>query len=284
MDKPAHSASLDRQLLLGNEAIARGAFEAGVKVISSYPGTPSTEITITAAKYPRIYTEWATNEKVGLEVAYGASLGGGRAMSCMKHVGLNVAADPLFTASYTGVNGGLVIVVADDPGMHSSQNEQDSRHYARAAKLMMFEPADSQECLDLTRQAFALSEHYDMPVMLRLTTRISHSRTPVTSRKTTRANQTPLRQRRDEVRHDAGHGDQAPRRGREPPEPAAKGRRCRSGARLPSRLPENLTKLGILTSGMAYQYVREALPDASISSWAGLSTADHADSRVCSFC
>ncbi|NLB45246.1 MAG: indolepyruvate ferredoxin oxidoreductase subunit alpha, partial [Clostridiaceae bacterium] len=130
-----------KDILLGNEAVAAGAYAAGVKVVSSYPGTPSTEITEAAARYDRIWCEWAPNEKVALEVAIGASLAGARAMTCMKHVGLNVAADPLFTSSYTGVNGGLVIVVADDPGMHSSQNEQDSRHYARAAKLPLFEPA-----------------------------------------------------------------------------------------------------------------------------------------------
>ncbi|MDD3931415.1 MAG: thiamine pyrophosphate-binding protein, partial [Eubacteriales bacterium] len=158
-----------KQILLGNEAIAAGAHAAGVKVISSYPGTPSTEITEAASQYEQIACEWAPNEKVGLEVAVGASLAGARAMSCMKHVGLNVAADPLFTSSYTGVNGGLVVVVADDPGMHSSQNEQDSRQYARAAKLPMFEPADSQECQDMTRAAFELSEQFDTPVLVRLT-------------------------------------------------------------------------------------------------------------------
>ena len=134
-----------KKLMLGNEAIARGFYEAGCKVVSSYPGTPSTEITEYAAKYDEVYCEWAPNEKVGLEVAFGASLAGARSACCMKHVGLNVAADPLFTMSYTGVNGGLVICVADDPGMHSSQNEQDSRHYAEAAKLPMIEPADSKE-------------------------------------------------------------------------------------------------------------------------------------------
>ena len=153
-----------KEILLGNEAIARGAYEAGVKVVSSYPGTPSTEITQAVSQYERVYSEWAPNEKVGLEVAIGASLAGARAMSCMKHVGLNVAADPLFTVSYTGVSGGLAIVVADDPGMHSSQNEQDSRNYARAAKLPMLEPSDSQECLDFTRRAFDLSEQYDTQI------------------------------------------------------------------------------------------------------------------------
>ena len=142
-----------KTLMLGNEALARGAYEAGVAVVSSYPGTPSTEITEYASDYPEIYVEWAPNEKVAVETACGASLGGVRALSCMKHVGLNVAADPLYTASYTGVNGGLVIVVADDPGMHSSQNEQDSRNHARGAQLPMLEPADSQEAVDFIKAA-----------------------------------------------------------------------------------------------------------------------------------
>ncbi len=168
-----------KKLMLGNEAVARGLFEAGCRVVSSYPGTPSTEITEYAAKYDEIYCEWAPNEKVGLEVAFGASLAGARAACCMKHVGLNVAADPLFTISYTGVRGGLVICVADDPGMHSSQNEQDSRHYAEAAKLPMLEPADSAEAKEFTKLAFELSEEYDTPVLLRMCTRISHSQSAV---------------------------------------------------------------------------------------------------------
>ncbi|GHV06831.1 indolepyruvate oxidoreductase subunit IorA [Clostridia bacterium] len=161
-------------LLLGNEAVARGLYEAGCAFVSSYPGTPSTEITEFAAR--ELYAEWAPNEKVALEAAFGASMSGARAFSGMKHVGLNVAADPLFTAAYTGVNGGLVVAVADDPGMHSSQNEQDSRHYAEAAKLPMLEPSDSEECLTFTKLAFELSERFDTPVLLRLTTRVSHSR------------------------------------------------------------------------------------------------------------
>ena len=171
-----------KELFLGNEAVARGLYEASCTVGSSYPGTPSTEVTEYAATYAEINCEWAPNEKVALEVACGASIAGARAFSGMKHVGLNVAADPLFTASYTGVNGGLVVIVADDPGMHSSQNEQDSRHYARAAKIMMLEPADSEECLQFTKLAFALSERFDTPVFLRLTTRIAHSRSLVTLR------------------------------------------------------------------------------------------------------
>ena len=168
-----------KKLMLGNEAVARGLLEAGCSVVSSYPGTPSTEITEYAAKYDEIYCEWAPNEKVACEVAFGASLAGARSACCMKHVGLNVAADPLFTMSYTGVNGGLVICVADDPGMHSSQNEQDSRHYAMAAKLPMLEPADSAEAKEFAKKAFELSEKYDTPVLLRMCTRIAHSQCAV---------------------------------------------------------------------------------------------------------
>ncbi len=165
-----------KKLLLGNEAVARGLYEAGCNVISSYPGTPSTEITEYAATYDEMYSEWAPNEKVACEVAVGAAIAGARSFCAMKHVGLNVAADPLFTASYTGINGGMVLAVADDPGMPSSQNEQDSRHYARASKVMMLEPADSKECLEYTKKAFELSEKFDTPVILRLTTRVAHSR------------------------------------------------------------------------------------------------------------
>lgn len=168
-----------KKLLLGNAAVARGAYEAGVKVVSSYPGTPSTEITESIVEYKDVYVEWAPNEKVAAEVAIGASIAGGRAMSCMKHVGLNVMADPVFTVSYIGANGGLVFCVADDPGMHSSQNEQDSRHYAEAAKIMMLEPSDSSECKEFTKKAFSLSEEYDTPVFIRLSTRVSHSQSLV---------------------------------------------------------------------------------------------------------
>lgn len=164
-----------KKLMLGNEAVARGLYEAGVKVVSSYPGTPSTEITEYAAKYDEIYCEWAPNEKVAAEVAFGASLRGVRSACAMKHVGLNVAADPLFTLSYTGVNGGLVLFVADDPAMHSSQNEQDSRHYAIAAKVPMIEPSDSAEAKEYVKQAFELSEEFDTPVIVRMCTRIAHS-------------------------------------------------------------------------------------------------------------
>ena len=165
-----------KKLLLGNEAVARGLYEAGCNVVSSYPGTPSTEITEYAATYDAMYSEWAPNEKVACEVAIGAAIAGARSFCAMKHVGLNVAADPLFTVSYTGINGGMVLAVADDPGMPSSQNEQDSRHYAEASKVMMLEPADSKECLEYTKKAFELSEKFDTPVILRLTTRVAHSR------------------------------------------------------------------------------------------------------------
>ncbi|MBO4342422.1 MAG: indolepyruvate ferredoxin oxidoreductase subunit alpha [Clostridia bacterium] len=168
-----------KSLMLGNEAFARGLYEAGCKFVSSYPGTPSTEITEFAAKYPEIYAEWAPNEKVAMESAFGACLSGNRSFCGMKHVGLNVAADPLFTISYTGVNAGMIIAVADDPGMHSSQNEQDSRHYAIASKLPMLEPADSEEVLEYTKLAYSLSEEYDCPVIMKMCTRIAHSQSPV---------------------------------------------------------------------------------------------------------
>jgi indolepyruvate ferredoxin oxidoreductase alpha subunit len=168
-----------KNLMLGNEAVARGLFEAGCSFVSSYPGTPSTEITEAAAKYKEIYAEWAPNEKVALEAAFGASLAGKRSFCGMKHVGLNVAADPLFTIAYTGVNAGLVIGVADDPGMHSSQNEQDSRHYAKASKVPMLEPSDSAEAIDFTKLAFDLSESFDTPVLLKMCTRVSHSQSVV---------------------------------------------------------------------------------------------------------
>ncbi len=168
-----------KKLMLGNEAFARGLYEAGCKIASSYPGTPSTEITEFVAKYDEVYAEWAPNEKVAVETAIGASIAGARSFSAMKHVGLNVAADPLYTISYSGVNGGLVIAVADDPGMHSSQNEQDSRHHAIASKVMMIEPSNSSECKEFAKTAFELSEKFDTPVIVRLSTRVSHSQSIV---------------------------------------------------------------------------------------------------------
>ena len=168
-----------KQLMLGNEAVARGLYEAGCAFVSSYPGTPSTEITEAIAKYQEVYAEWAPNEKVAMESAFGASVAGRRSFCGMKHVGLNVAADPLFTISYTGINAGMVIGVADDAGMHSSQNEQDSRHYAMAAKIPMLEPADSAEALAFAKLAYELSEKFDTPVLLKMCTRVSHSQSVV---------------------------------------------------------------------------------------------------------
>lgn len=168
-----------KQLMIGNAAVARGLYEAGCGVASSYPGTPSTEITEEAAKYDEIYCEWAPNEKVALEVAFGAAVAGKRSFCGMKHVGLNVAADPLFTISYTGINAGMIIGVADDAGMHSSQNEQDSRHYAIAAKVPMLEPSDSAEALAFTKIAYEISEKYDTPVFMKMCTRVAHSQSLV---------------------------------------------------------------------------------------------------------
>ncbi|MBR1669844.1 MAG: indolepyruvate ferredoxin oxidoreductase subunit alpha [Butyrivibrio sp.] len=173
------TASKEKQLMLGNKAVARGLYEAGVCFISSYPGTPSTEVTEEAAKYDEIYCEWAPNEKVAMESAFGASLAGRRSFCAQKHVGLNVAADPLYTMSYTGVNAGMVIVVADDAGMHSSQNEQDSRHHAIASKVPMLEPSDSSEALEFTKKAFEISEEFDTPVLLKMCTRVAHSQSLV---------------------------------------------------------------------------------------------------------
>ena len=243
------------KLMLGNEAVARGLYEAGVKVVSSYPGTPSTEITENAAKYDEIECEWAPNEKVSAEVAAGASFAGVRSFCGMKHVGLNVAADPFFTMSYIGVNGGMVLGVADDPGMHSSQNEQDSRHYAQAAKVPMLEPADSAECKAFTKLAYDLSEQFDTPVVLRLTTRIAHSRSIV---------QTDTRKERPPVPYKKNPAKNVML-------PAfAKGRHAFVEERI-KKLTEyaetselncveyNSTKIGVITSGICYQYAKEAL-------------------------
>ena len=247
----------DKTLLLGNAAVARGLYEAGCRFVSSYPGTPSTEITEEAALYDEIYAEWAPNEKVALEAAFGASLSGVRSFAGMKHVGLNVAADPLFTMAYTGVNGGLVAVVADDMGMHSSQNEQDSRHYAAAAKVPMLEPSDSAECLAFAKAAYEISEQFDTPVLLRLSTRVSHSRSLVA----------------------LGERAEPPRRAYEKnPQkyvmmPAnARGRhvfvekRTAALAEFAETTPLNQVirgseKLGIIASGIAFCYAREAFGD-----------------------
>ena len=167
--------NVEKKIMLGNEAIARGAWEAGVKVSAAYPGTPSTEISENIVKYDGVYAEWSPNEKVAMEVAIGASISGVRALASMKMVGVNVASDPLYTVSYIGVNGGLVLVAADDPGLYSSQNEQDSRCVARVAQVPVLEPSDSQEAKDFTKLAFELSEKYDTPIMIRTTTRLAHS-------------------------------------------------------------------------------------------------------------
>lgn len=249
-----------KKILLGNEAVARGAYEAGVKVISSYPGTPSTEITESAAKYGSLHCEWAVNEKVGMEVAIGASIAGARAMTCMKHVGLNVAADPLFTASYIGVGGGLVVVAADDPGMHSSQNEQDSRHYARAAKLPMLEPSDSQECKDYVRAAFELSEAYDTPVMIRLTTRVAHSRSLVEEGDVLPPPHKPYA--KDMAKNVMMPAMAVARHAIVEKRQAAMA--ADSGRIGLHQVRKGASDFGIVTSGVAYQYVCEALPDASV--------------------
>jgi indolepyruvate ferredoxin oxidoreductase, alpha subunit len=253
--------ALMKEILLGNEAIARGAYESGVKVCSSYPGTPSTEITETVARmFPSIYSEWASNEKVGFEVALGASFAGARAMTCMKHVGLNVAADPLFTSVYTGVRAGLVFVVADDPGMHSSQNEQDSRNYARAAKFPMLEPSDSQECKDFVKIAFELSERFDTPVGVRLTTRVAHSRAPVTICDPVRIEQKPyLKDMQKYVMMPA----MAIKR-----HPVVEQRMVRfsslSAKDLLYQYDPGHNEVGIITTGICYQYVKEACPETSV--------------------
>lgn len=249
-----------KKLMLGNEAVARGAYEAGVWVVSSYPGTPSTEITEFCAAYPEIDCEWAPNEKVAVETAFGAAMTGARAMSCMKHVGVNVAADPLYTAAYTGVNAGLVIVAADDPYMHSSQNEQDSRMIARAAHIPMLEPADSQECHDYIQRAFELSERYDTPVFLRLTTRLAHQRSPVEIGE--RA-ELPVREyKKDFMKYVMMPGMA---RKRHLVVEAREQRMEDEAACLGlNRVEMRGTALGVVCAGVVYQYVREALPEASI--------------------
>ena len=250
-----------KAILSGNEAIARGAYEAGCLVASAYPGTPSTEILENLVRQGQIDASWAPNEKVALEVAIGASWGGARSMACMKHVGVNVAADPLMTLSYTGVRGGLVLVVADDPEMHSSQNEQDSRHYARFAKVPMLEPADSEECRAFTRLAFELSERFDTPVMLRSCTRISHGKSIVTLGERIDSLPAPALEKNPaklvmlpsnaRLRHPAveeriaalaGYGD----------------------TWKINRAEYRSTRTGVICAGVIYPYVREVLPEASV--------------------
>jgi indolepyruvate ferredoxin oxidoreductase alpha subunit len=251
-------------LLSGNEAIAEGALEAGAHFASAYPGTPSTEILETLSRRGGIRSEWAPNEKVAYEAAYGASLGGARALVSMKHVGVNVAADPLFSSSYSGVNAGLVLVSADDPAMHSSQNEQDNRQLARAAKIPVLEPSDSQEAKDFTLRAFEISEQFDTPVMLRVTTRICHSMSPVETERDRNWPKAPLRDYdRDFRKHVLLPANARPRhvfveRRMEELEEYA------NGERDLNRIEWGDRTVGVITGGVAYQYVREALPDASI--------------------
>ncbi len=246
-----------KKLLLGNEAVARGLYEAGVRVVSSYPGTPSTEITEAAAKYDELFCEWAPNEKVAAEVASGAAIGGARAFCAMKHVGLNVAADPLFTMSYIGVNAGMVLAVADDPGMHSSQNEQDSRNYAKAAKLPMLEPSDSRECKEYTKLAYELSEKFDTPVMLRLCTRVAHSRSIVECEEREELPVKPYEKApQKNVMLPAFAKEKHPMVERRLQELAAWAET--SGI---NRVEDNGAAVSVITSGISYQYVKEAMGD-----------------------
>jgi indolepyruvate ferredoxin oxidoreductase alpha subunit len=251
---------VEKKIMLGNEAIARGAWEAGVKVSAAYPGTPSTEISENIVKYDGIYAEWSPNEKVAMEVAIGASMSGVRALASMKMVGVNVASDPLYTVSYIGVNGGLVLVAADDPGLYSSQNEQDSRCVARVAQVPVLEPSDSQEAKDFTKIAYEISEKFDCPVMIRTTTRLAHSQGVVELGERVEVEDKPYeRNIRKNVMMPAN----------------AKGRHVFVEQRLKdlsadadtasyNRVEMNDTKIGVITSGIPYQYVKEALPDASV--------------------
>ena len=247
-----------KKLLLGNEAVARGLWEAGCTFVSSYPGTPSTEITEAAAKYPEIYAEWAPNEKVAMEAAFGASLAGRRSFCGMKHVGLNVAADPLFTIAYTGVNGGMIIAVADDAGMHSSQNEQDSRHYARAAKLPMLEPSDSAEALEFTKLAYDLSENFDTPVIMKMCTRVAHSQSVVEPGERVAPARKPYEKNGAKYIMMPGNAK------RRHPVVEERLRKIADWAEHASvnRIEAGTDyKMGIITSSTSYQYVKEACGD-----------------------
>ncbi len=249
-----------KKLLLGNEAFARGAYEAGVSVATAYPGTPSTEITENIAKYDGIYAEWSPNEKVAMEVAIGASIAGARALCCMKHVGLNVAADPLFTASYTGVNGGLVVIVADDPGMHSSQNEQDSRFYARSAHVPMLEPSDSMEAKEFIKLAFELSEKFDTPVFVRSNTRLSHSQGIV---ELSDRQDAPLKPYVKDIGKYVMMPGMAKKR-HIVVEKRMNDLKAYADVLDINKAEYNDKSIGIITSGVTYEYVKEALPKASV--------------------
>ena len=247
-----------KQLMLGNAAVARGLYEAGCCVISSYPGTPSTEITEEAVKFPEIYCEWAPNEKVAMEVAFGASLAGKRSFCGMKHVGLNVAADPLFTMSYTGVNGGVVIGVADDAGMHSSQNEQDSRHHAIAAKVPMLEPSDSAEALEFAKLAYDLSEQFDTPVLLKMCTRVAHSQSLVEPHD--RVERPCVPYEKNIAKYVMMPGNAIRRH----PFVEERTRKLQEWAETApiNRVEMGGTKMGIITSSTSYQYVKEVFGDS----------------------
>ena len=251
---------MEKKIMLGNEAFARGAYEAGVKVVSSYPGTPSTEVTENLAKCKDLHVEWAPNEKVGVEVAMGASIGGVRSLSCMKHVGLNVAADPFFTAAYTGVTGGAVILVADDNGCHSSQNEQDSRYYGRSAGVPMLEPSNSQECKEYIKMAYDISEKYDTVVLIRSNTRISHSRGIV---------ELGERVEKDIIPYEKNVQKYVAMPAMAKKLHIAQEKRMNQIAEDSNTMEINRvemgdTSIGIITSGICYQYVKEAMPDVSI--------------------
>lgn len=247
-----------KKLMLGNEAVARGLYEAGCSFVSSYPGTPSTEITEMVAKYPEVYAEWAPNEKVAMEAAFGASFAGKRSFCGMKHVGMNVCADPLFTISYTGVNGGMVIAVADDPGMHSSQNEQDSRHYAIAAKLPMIEPSDSAESLEYTKLAFELSEKFDTPFIIKMCTRVAHSQSIIETSDRVVLEQIPYE--KNIAKYVMMPGNAIRRH------PIVE-ERTKALAAYAEITPLNRvedgkdTSIGIITSSTCYQYVKEVFAD-----------------------
>lgn len=247
-------------IMLGNEAIARGAFEAGVKLSSAYPGTPSTEISEYLAKYEEVYTEWAPNEKVAAEVAIGASISGVRSLACMKHVGLNVASDPLYTFAYTGVNGGSVIVVADDPGLASSQNEQDTRMIARSAHVPVLEPSDSQEAKDFVKYGYELSEKYDTPVILRTTTKLAHSQSAVEL-----CDRVEVEDKTYERNLSKYVMMPASAIGRHLVVEDRENRMAADAAEFPvNKLEINDTKIGFITCGIAYQYVKEVCPNASV--------------------
>ena len=249
---------MEKHLMSGNEAIARGAYEAGVKVCSAYPGTPSTEIFENLPQYKdALYCEWAPNEKVATEVAYGAAIGGVRSLCAMKHVGLNVAADPLFSAAYSGINRGFVIVTADDPSMHSSQNEQDNRYYARMAKVALIEPSDSQECKDFMKEAVHISERFDMPVLFRTTTRISHSKSLVEFGEREEAE--PFVYQRNNPKYDCAPAH-AYKNHAKVEKHLAELREYSNVSPL-NRWEKNGTKVGVITASIAYQYAKDVFPE-----------------------